>query len=85
MELTDRKVITGVRKFVGVLILKFLVPKLERLSLKIFGWKKERRVVWSSKLRKYPITSYSTWTDPKGQHGDTSEEMAIQICRERVQ
>lgn len=75
---------TKIKRNIGLLIAKFLIPYLEKKSLKLFGWKKERRVVWSSSLRNYPITSYDTWVDPRGERGALSEELAIKTCRERT-
>jgi hypothetical protein len=78
------KTMTKIKKNVGLIIVKSLIPYLENKALKSFGWKKERRVVWASHLRNYPITSYDVWIDPKEEHGEVSEDMAIKICRERA-
>ena len=67
-----------IKKYLGVILIKTVIPRLNRLVLWAFGWKREIHVY---RLRGFIISKIILWRDPKsGLHSD--EETAIIKCKE---
>ncbi len=69
-----------IKKYLGVILIKTVIPRLNRLVLWAFGWKREIHVY---RLRGFKITSIVVYKDPDT--SDTSQEdSALQTCRNRI-
>jgi hypothetical protein len=78
-----RMEMSKIRKNTGIFLAKFVLPFMNRLTLRASGWERRVDQIWASRLRNYLITTMILWKDPNTGEW-MNEESAITKCKERV-
>ncbi len=70
-----------IKKWLGVKIMKAVMPLMRRSTLWLFDWRRQRRLY---RLHGFVIRSCIVYKDPDGEYGYISEDQALNVCTERI-
>ena len=70
-----------IRKNISILLVKFILPFMNRLTLKTSGWKREVQV---HRTLGFNVARIILWKDPNNENAKYAENEALRQCKNRI-